>query len=567
MRRPALSVLTICLLATSIAARAQSPPKEAQEAKVTGSITGHVTAGMKPAQGVLLVLTRADYSPQQKAVAKATTDSDGRYKLTNIPHGRYRVVPLIPAMVVSEQADSWSPGKEVNIAAGEEIEGLDFKLERGGVITGRVTDGDGKPVIGEYVRIERAKQGTQKPASPVVSQYQFDTDDRGVYRAYGVPAGRYLVSIGEGKESVSIMMGKALHFLRAFHPGTTEESQAEVVEVTPGGEATGVDIMVGSPPKSYEVAGRVLDAETGQPVAGAALAYGKVVAGGKFMGGYGADGTKTDARGEFKLGNIAPGRYGVFAFPGGSAFSREPSPTYSDATQFEVIDSNLSGLEIKVHPGATISGVVSIEGVNNPIILAKLPELTLGINVKTPDLGAPNFSSSRVGADGSFRVTGLRPGRAEIRIADYPPPKGLSLLSVQRNGVDQPEGIEVGPGERIENVRVVITYGTGVVRGQVQVQNGVLPQGTRLVVLAHRVGGTAPRVGWAGVDALNHFLIEGLSTGEYELSLIVYPPSVTPIPELPPPATKRSVRVEDGAEVPVTLILDLSQKENGGAPQ
>jgi len=559
------SLLIPALLITTVAAQAQSTPGEGSGANGAGSISGLVTRDDKPAQGIPVVLISGDFSLRQKPIAKAITDSNGRYKLINIPHGRYQVTPLAPAMVVSDQTDSWSYGKAVSVGSGEDVEGLDFKLERGGVITGHITDSDGRPVIAEPVRVERAKEGTQKPASTIVSQIRFQTDDRGIYRAYGVPTGRYVVSIGESKESGSLWVGKAAHYIRTFYPSATDEAQAKVVEVAAGDEVSGIDITVETPPQSYEVAGHVVDAETGKPVAGVALGTGTVAANGKFMGSFGADGTRTDSNGEFRLSGIAPGRYAVFTFGSSDAFSDEQSATYSDPAQFEVIDSDVSGLEIKAHRGATINGIVAIDGAAAPGILIKLSELKLTATVKSSGL-MPIFTSNQVGADGSFHLTGLRPGKNVISLG-WPVPKGFSIASVQRDGIDQPEGIDTGPGEQVNGVRVVVTYGTSIIRGQVQVQNGLLPQGARLAISAHRVGGSAPQVGWVGVDALNHFLLDGLSAGDYELSLMVFRPTNTPVFEPPPPAAKQVVHVGDGAEVPVTLILDLNQTGKGNASQ
>src|SRR5919199_530077 len=72
--------------------------------------------------------------------------------------------------------------------------------ERGVVITGRVPDGEGNPVIAEPVTVEPADDKTpQLPRGPFDGRDRM-TDDRGVYRIYGLAPGRYRVSVGIGGE-------------------------------------------------------------------------------------------------------------------------------------------------------------------------------------------------------------------------------------------------------------------------------------------------------------------------------------------------------------------------------
>jgi len=106
-------------------------------------------------------------------------------------------------------------------------------------------------------------------------------------------------------------------------------------------------------------------------------------------------------------------------------------------------------------------------------------------------------------------------------------------------------------------VRVVLSYSTGVVRGQIKIEGGTLPDNTRLSVTSHCLNpGSEQNSQTAEVDARGRFKIEGLSPGNYELEL------QTTQPELP--RVKQTVTVENGAEMEVTLVLNLSPKNEGG---
>ena len=123
------------------------------------------------------------------------------------------------------------PGTE-NIAAGDQLEGLDFTLTRGGVITGRVLNGEGKPVIEARLRLVAADEAERRNPQYMLSPFAFQTDDRGIYRVYGLFAGHYLVSVGEGQDEGFIRVGRGSSYIpRTFYGDTTEMAQAKPVLV------------------------------------------------------------------------------------------------------------------------------------------------------------------------------------------------------------------------------------------------------------------------------------------------------------------------------------------------
>src|SRR5206468_1836591 len=92
-------------------------------------------------------------------------------------------------------------GRLLNITAGDQLEGLDFTLMRGGVITGRITNAEGKPVVEARIQLVAAADADGRNQQIIFPPFLFQTDDRGVYRVYGLAAGRYLVSVGEGQDA------------------------------------------------------------------------------------------------------------------------------------------------------------------------------------------------------------------------------------------------------------------------------------------------------------------------------------------------------------------------------
>jgi Carboxypeptidase regulatory-like domain len=554
------SILVIPFIPSSFAQDSKKEP--------TGSITGRVMVGGKPAVGVTVVVS-PDRSQMQQPAARATTDDEGRFTLKSVPAGSYTVLPYAPALVVGADTSWGQPGKSVTLVDGEEVDGIDFSLFKGGVITGRVTDAEGRLLVEQRVNLIRVDERGQRVPTPFFHPFMFSTDDRGIYRLYGLAAGRYKVSVGEASESGMIRMGfGASPYPRTFHPDVNDEARAPVVEVSAGGESTGIDIKVGRPSRSYAAAGRIIDADSGKPQPNLQFGHGPVNREQRMIGGFGISSNRTNNNGEFRIDGLSPGRYAAFAV------ATEQVEFYSEPTVFEVTDNDVNAIEIKTRRGSTISGAVVIEGSDDPDVHAKLPKLELRASVRTEELTAPSMGSTRPNPDGSFLITGLRPGKARISLGGFgfEPAKGFSLMRTEREGVVLREGIEVVAGENVTGVRVVIGYGTCVVRGQLSVQAGAIGPDARLRITARKLDGDAPQAGDTA-DARGRFRLEGLLPGEYEITvnLMFISPSSSAPGAPPPPArqsnqtvAKKNVTVADGVETDVTLVVNLAAKEKDG---
>src|SRR5262249_31593984 len=121
-----------------------------------------------------------------------------------------------------------------------------------------------------------------------------------------------------------------------------------------------------------------------------------------------------------------------------------------------------------------------------------------------------------INADGTFSVNGLESGRADValRTPNGEDVKGLTISRITRDGILQPRGLEIKPGENITDVQLIASYGTASVHGTVRLTNGSLAS-TRLWVQITKLGDLPIGVENPYVDARGQFLVEGLSTGTY----------------------------------------------------
>jgi hypothetical protein len=264
-------------------------------------------------------------------------------------------------------------------------------------------------------------------------------------------------------------------------------------------------------------------------------------------------GNQSDANGKFRLEGLRPGRYSAYTFPA----TGQDKSNYSEPATFEVTDGDVTGIEIKVRRGATINGVAVVENNSDPAVAALLQTVGLYAYVEQKDSAAPSYSQSAIAADGSFHMTGLAPGRARLGIQGFPlPPKGLTLLRTEVDGLEQKEGIEVAQGGQIKGVRLLFAYGTGSVRGDVKLEGGELPQGPSLQVVVRSADGRFRRQ--AELDSRLHFVVENIPPGSYELVVLNANPTNGAKPAPPVELLKQTITIANGAEVNVNLVVDLS---------
>jgi hypothetical protein len=540
-----ISALLLCCGGFCPRANSQTtPPKKNTDATVSGKIT----IKGKPAPGVVVGL-RSSQPAQFDPTFKATTDQEGNYRITDVPGGSYVIAPVAPSFVISEVNSS--RGQTVVITESENVEGLDFELIRGGVITGRVRNSEGQPIIEERITLSPADQRDQR--GPVYSVMQgFQTDDRGVYRMFGVRPGRYKVSVGEGENMFyrGAGRGRSAH-PTTFYPDVTDASKATVVEIGEGTEATNIDITLAEAVQGFSVNGRVVDGETGKPVANVSIGLEKIVVIDAInTRGYGGGtSARSDTQGEFRLEKLPPGKYALSPYPPPESDLRGESVT------FDVLDQDVTGLVIKTSMGASLSGTVVLEGTRDNSVVASLAQTYVAAYIRNE---AANVSSSGHSApvrpDGSFRVGGLQAGTAILSFESMNRVRGLTISRVERDGVVQSNGIQVQNAEHVTGIRIFVAYSNGSIRGVIKMENGTLPPGGRWVIQLRKPEGGSQSITPMEADSRGHVLIQGLAAGNYEVIVMAYAPEW----RRRPPIGKQLVTVTDGAAADVIVTIDLT---------
>jgi len=269
---------------------------------------------------------------------------------------------------------------------------------------------------------------------------------------------------------------------------------------------------------------------------------------------YGTDSNvRSDTQGEFRLEKLPPGKYSISIYP------PPESDLRAEPVTFDIVDQDVTGLLIKSSLGASFSGNVVLEGARDSNLVAALAQAYIGVNIRNDSSSMSSSQSARIRPDGSFRIGGLLPGTANFSLGASNNVKGLSISRVERNGVVQPNGIMIQNAEQVTGIRIFVAFNTGILRGVVKVENGLLPPSGRLIVqLTKPDGSLRGNYFFSEVDSRGHFLIEGLAAGNYEVIVMAYAPEW----RRRPPIVKQIVTVTDGAATEIILTVDLASTAN-----
>jgi len=420
-------------------------------AALLGSISGRVTDADSgaPIAGARIAIAGPGMTSASDALV---TDGDGRFRRDGLAPGRYELSAAARGYVTA--SGRWR--ESLTLDAEEMDVETSFRLHRGAVLAGFISDDEGEPIANLAVELIPAP----KPGLRVMRLKAMQTavtDDRGYYRFWGLRTGRYLVA---ARPSVAdLASGRAENAPAAtFYPGALAPSQAEPIAVPAAAELDSINFRARSGRLSRLVI-RVVDASGEAPPD---VSVSITEAGSGRIGAFG--GFSTGARGSFVSPQMPPGDYVILAVAGRSG------PTVSYAAQPVAIAGDGAELSVILTTGlpARLSGQVVVAKGASPQPPGRLTvsgEAADGEELRfmpAPDAADPFAGTVR--GDGRFS-TAVLPGRRIIRASGLPP--GWAVLSITRDGrnlVDREVAFLSGDAV---NVRIVISDRLGTVTGTV----------------------------------------------------------------------------------------------------
>src|SRR6266850_4196722 len=246
--KPGIFSLTIVASFLSIASTCLAQPAAGStkpSEKPNGMITGRVvnSAG-EPLWGAVVYASSLGTSTRSHG---ATLDSNGEFKIDGLEAGLYRVSAGAPGYIPASQSSPTDSQSYYHIG-----DSVTLRLIKGGVITGTVTGPKG-PLIAVGVYAIRVRDEADKPLTPSMGLRERSTDDRGVYRLYGLLPGAYLISAA--KPRIGLVAPSAYdNDTPTYFPSSTRDTASEVV-VREGEEIT-ADIQYRAEP-GHAISGKV----------------------------------------------------------------------------------------------------------------------------------------------------------------------------------------------------------------------------------------------------------------------------------------------------------------------
>jgi Carboxypeptidase regulatory-like domain len=463
MKKSSLTLAVLLFISAPWTATAQEtrPKRE-------GMISGRLVADDgQPMGGAQVIAIGVSKSPIAGAMQTTNCDTDGNFKVTGLSHGVYSIMAQAPGYVsVQDQSRKYRIGESAII-----------RMTRGGVITGRVTDEFGEPMVGVQVSADRVADSEGKPdkSAPTMGEMYSSrtTDDRGVYRIYGLEAGAYVVGVNIASP-IFAGMGRTSREPPTYHPSSPRGAAVEV-NLRGAEEVSGVDIRARGG-RGRSISGTVSGETQGEGLINgvAVMLYG---AADKHLAGA----TTLIGAQNFSLRGVEDGDYELMA----TRFSESMDFALSAPRRVAVRGADLNGIELKLLKLGLVSGRVVIEAPKTECKAAsdqfKVEETLIELkrDDRTSGVFAPALFPMEAGVylgvatpekGGGFTVNNMEAGR--YRIGADLPDENWYVRAITQAATPKPAdvasaGVALKQGEKISGIEMIIAQGAASLSGRV----------------------------------------------------------------------------------------------------
>jgi hypothetical protein len=433
-------------------------------------------------------------------------DDDGRFQISDLSSGNYRIRATAPGYVDQNYIDP-DKGMRRYYRTGDNVT---LTMIKGGVITGVVTGPNGEPVVAVSVWAVRVRDTEGHTLGKSSREFEQVTDDRGIYRLFGLPPGSYLICAGKGElvSSSRIFEDDA----PTYYPSTSHSSAREVA-VRSGEEVGGIDIRYRGD-QGHTISGRVLGSagsKSNSDTIDVTLSH---IPGGVVEATAELDLDEDDR--SFKLQGVPDGEYELLA----ECRARSENGAASPARRIVIKGRDLTGVDLQLVPLGSIAGRVLFEArkpdqkidcagkrsgsLEETVILGRRDERDKGKDRSiSRSLPVDDTPDKR----GNFALRSLDAGSYHLDLKLQS--ENWYIRSVTLNKIAAGNGIALRAGDRLTGLVVTIGEDGGGIRGRVvpAAEGEQLPAGLR----AHLV----PAEKEQAENALRYAEVE-IRNGEFE---------------------------------------------------
>jgi Carboxypeptidase regulatory-like domain len=502
--------------------RAPAPrPSEPSSGTISGKV---VSEGGTPVAGAS-VFIRAVNSPTQGRTT--TSDNEGNFRVNNLDASLYTISAVVPAYTTAPRDPDASP---VYYRIGDTAK---LELIRGGVITGTVTNALGEPVVAVRVRAYMVRDVNGQTARGMYGGER-TTDDRGIYRIYGMPSGTYVVVAGGAATSQAFTVNAYDFDAPTYAPSSTRDNAAEIV--VRSGEESNADIRYRSEPGRI-VSGTVKGIGTyGASISLTSVGTGSLMTIGTFQ---------SPVSSGFALYGVPDGDYDLVAQQNVSMVGATmPDLAVSEPRRISVKRADVTGIELTTKPMGSVSGRISLEasripecqGKRKPALVETIVELKR--NQKNPESDQASALRLYAGSaapdkEGVFTLRNLRTGQYAFNPRFFARYWYLqSILLAPSPGVSAPakpaqtssrtdaarNWTSVKPGDRITGLTITLAEGAASLQGEViKSEDSKMPERLRVYLLPSERDKAEDVLRYFAVDVADDgtFAINNLPPGRY----------------------------------------------------
>jgi hypothetical protein len=450
--------------------------------RLTGAISGRVvTEDGQPVPRATVSITA---SGKTNSPVSVSADEEGNFRAEGLDAAAYIVRASAPGYVGRSRSEVGARRAGFNYVG----EVVTVTMLKGGVITGRVVNGVGEPVVGVPVMAERVRDedGRQLPApEKVAASSRRQTDDRGVYRWYGLAPGSYVICAG-GSGGLSVRPTPFEGRMLIYHPSTTRDTAAEVA-VRGGEEVSGIDIRYRFE-RGYIISGKII----GLPATGGPAQVILRKAGSDLLMAT-TTSRPSGAESGYAIYGMPNGEYEIVA---ARDFSGDENAFASSPRRVVVNGRDVGGIDMALAPLATLAGRLTVEKaarkceaardsrLNEIVVRARRDEPgEKGDAPPSPFWSQPSGEANELGA---FSIRGLKAGRYRLETplpgADWYV-KEMRLGGAPATSVDLARnGVTLKSGERLSGALITLAEGAAGLKGKVVTQGDA---GLPAKMLAH----------------------------------------------------------------------------------
>jgi len=432
-----------------------------------GAISGRVvTEDGQPVPRATVLITASGKTDRRVSI---NTDEEGNFHADGLDAAAYVVSASAPGYVVRPRSEAGARRAGFNYIG----EVVTVTMLKGGVITGRVVNAAGEPVVGVPVMAERVRDEDGRPLrapEKVAASSKRQTDDRGVYRWFGLAPGSYVIGAG-GSGGFSTRPTPFEGRMLIYHPSATRDAAAEVT-VRGGEEQSGIDIRYRSE-RGYIISGKITGLHaTGGPVQIVLRKPGSdlLIAA--------TSPRSSGVEGGYALYGVPNGEYEIIA---ARDFLGDENAFTSGPRRVVVNGRDVGGIDLALGPMAALAGKVTVEKaarkceaardsrLNEVVVRARRDEPgEKGAATPSPAWSHPSGEANEAGA---FSIRGLKAGRYRLETplpgADwYVKEMRLGGAPAAASGLAR-NGVTLKSGERLSNALITLGGDAAGLKGKV----------------------------------------------------------------------------------------------------